>query len=79
VGDRIKEDEMGAACSVSEKDNKFMQNLCCEKERPRCRWEYNIKIDLTETGWERQDWIHRIQDRAHKRPVLSSVMNIRGS
>jgi hypothetical protein len=21
-------------------------------EKPRCRWEYNIKMDLQEMGWE---------------------------
>jgi hypothetical protein len=26
--------------------------------RPRRRWEYNIRMDLRETGWEGADWIH---------------------
>ena len=25
--------------------------------RPRSRWEYNIKMDLQEVGWESMDWI----------------------
>ena len=26
-------------------------------ERPRHRWEDNIKMDLHEMGWEGRDWI----------------------
>jgi len=29
----------------------------------RRRWEYDIRMDLKETGWEGVDWIHLIQDR----------------
>jgi hypothetical protein len=32
-------------------------------ERPRCRWEDNIKMDLGETGFGDVDWIHLVQDR----------------
>jgi len=32
-------------------------------ERPRCRWEDNIIMDLSETKWEVVDWIHLAQDR----------------
>jgi len=32
--------------------------------RPRHRWEYNIKMDLLEVGWEvDMDWIDLVQDR----------------
>jgi hypothetical protein len=31
--------------------------------RPRCRWVYNIKIDLRETGWDGMEWIDLGQDR----------------
>jgi hypothetical protein len=31
--------------------------------RPRCRWIYNIKIDLLEIGLSVVDWIGRAQDR----------------
>jgi hypothetical protein len=31
-------------------------------ERPRRRWENNIKIDLQEVGWG-MDWIELAQDR----------------
>jgi hypothetical protein len=26
--------------------------------RPRCRWEDNIKIDITELEWGGMEWIH---------------------
>jgi hypothetical protein len=31
--------------------------------RHRRRWEYNIRMDLREIGWEVMDWIHLAQDR----------------
>jgi hypothetical protein len=31
--------------------------------RPRRRWEDNIKMDLSEIGFEDVDWIHLAQDR----------------
>jgi hypothetical protein len=32
-------------------------------ERPRCRWEDNIRMDLREIGWGSMDWIHLAEDR----------------
>jgi hypothetical protein len=32
---------------------------------PGHRCEDNIKIDLNETGWEGEDWIHLAHDREH--------------
>jgi hypothetical protein len=31
--------------------------------RPRRRWVDNIKMDLTEIGWDGMDWIELAQDR----------------
>jgi hypothetical protein len=31
--------------------------------RPERRWEDNIGMDLTETGWGAADWIHLVKDR----------------
>jgi hypothetical protein len=32
-------------------------------ERPRCKWEDNIRMDLKEIGWECMTWIGLSQDR----------------
>jgi hypothetical protein len=52
-----------------------------EGKRPlgtyRRRWEYNIKMDLKETGWEDADWIHVVQYRDQWRAVVNTVMNLR--
>jgi hypothetical protein len=45
--------------------------------RPRRRWEYNIKIDLQEVGWEDMDWIDMAQDRDRWRALVSAVMKLR--
>jgi hypothetical protein len=40
-------------------------------ERPRHRWEYNIKMDLMEVGWEDLDWIHVAHDRNQWRVFMN--------
>jgi hypothetical protein len=46
-------------------------------ERPRRRWEDNIKMDLREVGWEGMDWINLATDRDRWWDVVYTVMNIR--
>jgi hypothetical protein len=46
-------------------------------ERPRCRWEDGIRMDLRETGWGSVDWIHLSQDRDRWRALVDTVMNLR--
>jgi hypothetical protein len=45
-------------------------------ERPRRRWEDNIKMDLRETGIDGGNWIRLAQDRFRWRAFVSTVMNI---
>jgi hypothetical protein len=45
-------------------------------ERPRRRWEDNIKMDLRETGIDRAYWIPLAQDRIQWWPFVSTVMNL---
>jgi hypothetical protein len=45
-------------------------------ERPRCRWEDGIRMDLREIGLGAVDWIRLAQDRDWWRAV-SVVMNLR--
>jgi hypothetical protein len=45
--------------------------------RPRRRWEYNIKMDLRETGIDGANWTQLAQDRIQWRAFVSTVMNLR--
>jgi hypothetical protein len=45
--------------------------------RPSRRWEDNIKMELTEMGFEAADWIHLAQDMNKWRDLMNTVMNIR--
>jgi hypothetical protein len=46
-------------------------------ERPRRRWEDNIKMDLQEVGCEGMDWIELAQVRGRWGALLNAVMNLR--
>jgi hypothetical protein len=45
--------------------------------RPRHRWVDNIKMDLTEIGWDGRDGIELAQDRDQWRVLMNTVMNLR--
>jgi hypothetical protein len=45
-------------------------------ERPRRRWEDNIKMNFREVGWG-MDWINLAQDWDRLRAVVNAVMNFR--
>jgi hypothetical protein len=45
--------------------------------RPRRRWVDDIKMDLTEIGWDGMDWIELAQDRDQWRAVVSTVTYFR--
>jgi hypothetical protein len=45
--------------------------------RPIRRWVDNIKIDLTEIGWDCMDWIDLAQDRDQWRALVNTAMNLR--
>jgi hypothetical protein len=46
-------------------------------ERPRHRWEDNIKMNLRETGIDGANWIRLAQDRVQWRAFVNTVTNIR--
>ena len=46
-------------------------------ERPRRRWEDNIKMDLQGDGCEGMDWIELSQDRDRWPALLNAAMNLR--
>jgi hypothetical protein len=47
-------------------------------ERPRRRWEDNIKMDLKEVGCGGMDWIDLVQDTDSWRALVNAVMNLWG-
>ena len=46
-------------------------------ERPRRRWEDNIKMDLQEVDCGGMDWIEPVQDTDRWRAFVNAVMNLR--
>jgi hypothetical protein len=46
-------------------------------ERPRRRWEENIKLDLREIELEVADWIHLDQGVDQWQVLVNTVMNLR--
>jgi hypothetical protein len=48
-------------------------------EKPRCRWDDNIKMDLQEVGCRVMDWIVLAQDRESWRALVNAVMNLQVS
>ena len=46
-------------------------------ERPRRRWEDNIKMDLEKVGSGCGDWMELAQDRDRGRAFVNTVMNFR--
>jgi hypothetical protein len=45
--------------------------------RPGCRWEDNIKMDLTEIGIDVANWIQLAQERIQWRAFVITVINLR--
>jgi hypothetical protein len=45
--------------------------------RPRCRWQDNIKIEVTEIVWGGMDWINVAKDKDQWRDYVNTVMNLR--
>ena len=46
-------------------------------ERPRRKWEDNIKTDLREVGWGRgMDWKGLAQNSDRWRAIVNAVMNL---
>jgi hypothetical protein len=46
-------------------------------QRPRRRWEDNIKMDLREKGIDAANWIQLAQDRVQWSVFVSTVVNLR--
>jgi hypothetical protein len=46
-------------------------------ERPRLRWENNIKIDLREIGIDGANWIRLPQGRVQWQAFVNTVISLR--
>jgi len=46
-------------------------------ERPRRRWENNIKMNFQEVGGGRGDWMELDQERDRSRALVGTVRNFR--
>jgi hypothetical protein len=82
-GDKIEQNEMGGACSAYGERREVYRVLVGKPEgkrpfdRPRCRWENNIKMDLQEVGCGGVEGIKLAQDRDRWRALVPAVMNLR--
>jgi hypothetical protein len=45
--------------------------------RPRCRWERNAKMNLSEVGIDGANWIRLAHDNAQRRALVNTVLNLR--
>jgi hypothetical protein len=79
----VKEGEIHRACSTNGGKRDAYRILVGKPEgkrpmgRPRCRLVDNIKMDLSEIGWDGMDWIDLGQDRDLWRGLVNTVMNLR--
>jgi hypothetical protein len=44
-------------------------------ERPRHRWEDNMKVDYEVVGWEGEKWIHPAQNRVKNWAIINTILN----
>jgi hypothetical protein len=45
-------------------------------QRPRHRWQDNIRMDIREIGWEVLDLMHMSHDKDHWQALLKKVINL---
>jgi len=76
---------MGGACNTHDESRGAYRVSVGKRQvkrplgRPRCRWEYYIKMDLQEVGCGGMDWIDLTQHKDRWWAVVSAVMNLRNT
>jgi hypothetical protein len=50
---------------MHERDQELRAERPYGKRNPRCTWQNIVKMDVTETVKEHEDWIHRVQSKEH--------------
>jgi hypothetical protein len=65
----------GHVALVAEKRN-ACRILVGKSEGKSHRWVDNIKINLSNIGWDCMDWIDLNEDRDQWMPLMSTVINI---
>jgi len=82
-GDQFEKNEMGGACSMYW-ERKGIYSILVGKpegkrplERPRRRWNDNLKVDLEQVGCGDMDWIELARDRDRWRALVNAVMKLR--
>jgi hypothetical protein len=74
---------MGRECSTNCEKRNAYRILVGKPEgngslgRPKRRWVDNIKMDLSEIGYNGMDWTDLTQDRDQWRGLVNAVMNLR--
>jgi hypothetical protein len=73
----MKEDVVGETCGTHG-EGRFVYRVLIDRplEKPRRRWEDNIKMDLREIGIDGANWIRLAQDRVRWWAFVSTVMNL---
>jgi len=73
---------MGGACSAY-RERRDVYRVLVEKpegkgrlERPRCKWDDNIKMEPQAVQCERMHWIKLAQDSDRWRAIVSAATNI---
>jgi hypothetical protein len=80
---QVTGEQLGRACNTHGRKRNTYSILVRNPEgkrplrRYRCRWEGNIKMDLTELGWGGMVWIYLAKDRDQWRALVNTVINLR--